>query len=39
MAIYHRLLSESLPLSEHAGRQLLDALGPDGCYDPALRTR
>ncbi|MFF3335659.1 hypothetical protein ACFYWX_40075 [Streptomyces sp. NPDC002888] len=38
-AIHHRLLNESLLLSEHAGRQLLDVLGPDGCYDPTLRTR
>ena len=39
VAIHHRFLNESLLLSEHAGRQLLDVLGPDGFYNPAVRTR
>ncbi|MEU0072847.1 nuclear transport factor 2 family protein [Streptomyces sp. NPDC006332] len=39
VAIHHRFLNESLLLSEHAGKQLLDVLGPDFFYDPAVRTR
>ncbi|MET8213086.1 nuclear transport factor 2 family protein [Streptomyces sp. NPDC005373] len=39
VAIHHRFLNESLLLSEHAGKQLLDVLDPDDFYDPAARTR